>query len=244
MIFKTRPNYSASLDGVNEYVKGGNSSPYNFEWTDSFTVGAWVKPDLTTNEFPIAGKFFNETGWNLLIRSTGRVQSRHITGSFVAGRAMQNYTSTGVITSGELTHIVMTYDGTGTSSGTKIYVNGEFISWDITGADLTSGTMVSTSSVFEMGSITGLSWYSEGELYDIRVWDKVLSATEIKNEHNYGSSIQEVPSATANLIGHCTFGEDYTWDGSNITFTDESGTYVNGYVSTNMDLSNLNEIIS
>jgi hypothetical protein len=245
MIFKTRPNYFTTFDGVNEGVKAISNLHYKFEWTDTWSFGCWVKPDITTNLFPLVTNWFDQTGYLFFINGTGRVSFQLRSGAFINGRCLAIQTADNTITSNELVHILITYDGGGVTASAKAYVNGVLLNWDnVTFNTINASTIQHPGTRFQMGTeSTSLGWYGEGEYHDCRVWDKVLDQDEVDNEYNEGSAIQETPTAIANLIGHCTFGEDYTWTGSVIQFTDQSDTFIR-YDSVNMTLDNLNIVTS
>ena len=80
-------------------------------------------------------------------------------------------------------HIVVTYDGSGASSGINFYINGD--SETFTGSGSNSGG-VSNSENFEIGARTGASDAVDGKLSNISVFNVVLSEDDVLNLYNNG----------------------------------------------------------
>ena len=110
---------------------------------------------------------------------------------------------TGVLTSyvGSWIHIAATYDGSGSSSGIKIYVNG--VRED--NANNNAGSYVamqSNTGPFTIGS--GFSYYANGNIDETAIFNSELSASDVTSIYNSGTPTT-LPSGA---VAHYKMGED------------------------------------
>jgi hypothetical protein len=157
------------FNGVNGYVNCGNAIGYGSE----MTIIGTIKPKYTSR-INIIGKDNGVTrGFYVDILDTGRLR-------FVfsqTGSTIQHYDSVTPLGNNQKNTFAITFKG-GVNS--KIYINGAL---DITGA--TSLTSIFNNSLdFNIGFNVGLSNYFNGEIQDIRVYNRELTEQEIKDYHN------------------------------------------------------------
>jgi hypothetical protein len=219
---------------------------FNFERTDTFSMSAWIKTD---GNFPSGcanaiignskhvgndiGYFFFVSGSNCW---TGAGYENTLslqlwsTGS-CAGGALDIHSPLGAITPNIWKHVLVTYDGSGDLSGVKMYIDG--VSQSLTKystCTITVGTM-KTNQPMRIGDDYTNDYFS-GSLDEVRVYNRVLSATEAKQLYNTtaGAKINAPvagPNLTSGLVGWWTF------DGNNMlsNVKDSSGQGNNGFMS-------------
>ena len=86
--------------------------------------------------------------------------------------------ATTVMSTTSWTHVVVAYDGTGLASGVRIYVNGVLETLSVTDDNLDSGDDVSNTLPITIGGYDSGSSHYTGDLDDVRVYDRALTANE------------------------------------------------------------------
>jgi Concanavalin A-like lectin/glucanases superfamily len=123
--------------------------------------------------------------------------------------------NTGVFSANKWNHIVNTYDVT--SGNRSIYVNGSMVAHDSVAA-------FTGDTVGQIGywPISGERWL--GRIDDVRIYNRALSATEIKQLYNLGAAnVGHSNTIISNgLVGHWTF-DDGSIDWHTNTVADMSG---------------------
>lgn len=147
----------------------------NFERTDSFSYGAWIKPPKNASGAPIArmddGNAFR--GFDLYL-SRGRVAA-HIIHAW-PGDAIKVNTKAG-LKPGQWQHVLVTYDGSSKAAGVKIYFDGVEQPWEIEQNNL-RGT-IRTDKTLYLGRRNPGSPF-RGEVDDVRIYGRSLSAQEVQ----------------------------------------------------------------
>lgn len=163
-------NNGLQLEGG--FVDLGNVG--DFEQTDSFSYGCWVKPKGNPNGVPI-GKM-NEgnshRGWDIYINQ-GTV-SVHIINAW-PNNALK-VTTEAKIPADKWSHIFATYDGSSKADGVKIYINGKSEKWKIEQNGL-SGT-TKTTVPLKLGRRNNSSQLN-GIIDDVRIYKRRLSDAEV-----------------------------------------------------------------
>jgi hypothetical protein len=155
-----------------------------FEKTESFSLSAWVKRGGTGVNDTIISKMEssgNFRGYLLFISSTNLVKFvlRNVNTS--SNRLFVDSTST--ITDTNWHHILMTYDGSSSVSGVKIYIDG--VSDTLT----TSGTLSATtlnSSPFNIGARNSNSLFATATIDEVSVFNTELSSSDVTSIYNSG----------------------------------------------------------
>jgi hypothetical protein len=178
---------SASFNATGDKIELANSSILSFERTSSFSIKGWIYiSSINVNRFFVSkmvngGNYNGYAVWQdgssnaikvELIRATG------VTGIVVI-------TSSAFTTLNTWTKLLITYDGSSSASGVKIYLNGQLQSLT-TFADDLNATMVS-SVAMQIGNRGG-SFNLDGGLDDIGIIGSVVSvdweATEYANQNS------------------------------------------------------------
>lgn len=225
-------NSSLLLNGTStDFCVVGDSPEYHFGGTSDspFSAACWMKPDVA-NRFRMISVYseLNPQGkeWAFVNTNAGELMlllARSNTISLLAKCSndnMNNYI-------GSWVHVACTYDGRGGSNATdgiKLYING--VSSEDTKTTNSQYTNMPTTptdlSIGWLGLSTGND-YSDGKLSDCRVYDKVLSLSEVQD-------LESGTDVTSGLIGHWLTNnndfQDYSPSGNYIEtgsqFADES----------------------
>lgn len=168
----SRSDWALDFDGKN-YVDLGDVA--NFERTDSFSYGGWVKPQkgatgalLARMDSPNAHR-----GFDMLVGDD--VISVHLIHNW-PGNAIKVKTKKRLAPD-KWQHVFATYDGSSKAAGISIYVDGEPWEWTIEQDGLTE--TIQTPKSLLIGSRHGGSPL-RGSIDEVQVFQRQLSATEIK----------------------------------------------------------------
>jgi len=192
-------DYALTFDGSNERVEvptykgqAGRSAR---------TMSAWVNADLTNKVILSWGK--NEAGQKWVFRTnsqngdpdTLRVE---VNGGFQVG-------STDIVGTG-WQHVVATWenDGSPNVGDVKLYVGG---SLETNSSTNTNGINTNTSQNFWIGGESFGSRYFDGEIDDVAVWNRVLTATEIASLAA-GTAPTAIPTVAPNAALHYDAAQD------------------------------------
>ncbi len=162
------------FDGSNDYVDiGSGLSPL----TD-FTVAAWVNPVKSDVDLHIISKGNNGTNtqWELTTSTvSGQVDFR----AWSSGTGPSGVRSTLSLPVGSWTHVVGTYDGT----TWRIYWNGVLDNTSTMPGPVATAYNIYIGAVDIVGS-PGQFW--EGLIDDVRIYDRVLTDSEIQSLYLLG----------------------------------------------------------
>jgi len=203
----TKGKYGSALqfDGVDDYVDCGNVLNIDlpitmsvFCYIDSLDAPAFIfgSDDVSTYY-----------GWMFYISTTGKVVLLYGDG----GGAASNYrraflTGEGTVTTGTWYHIVGIIRG---PTDMAVYVNGSEVSGTYSGS---GGDMAHSSDPARIGARTASGDYFHGLIDEVRIYNRALSAEEIRYHYNRGRP-----------IAHWRFDE-----GSGTTTYDSSGNEYHG----------------
>lgn len=169
---QSREDWALDFNGKN-YVDLGDVA--NFERSESFSYGGWVKPQkgatgalLARMDSPNAYR-----GFDMLVGDD--VISVHLIHNW-PGNAIKVKTKKR-LTPDKWQHVFATYDGSSKASGIKIYVDGEPWEWTIEQDGLTE--TIQTPKSLLIGSRHGGSPL-RGSVDEVQVFQRELSANEIK----------------------------------------------------------------
>ncbi len=161
------------LDGTEKsFVTAGK--PVNFERTDSFSYGCWVRQPGRGIGALLAkmDDAAQQRGFDLLV-SDGKLFFHLI--SAWPDNALRVSTKT-VLPKDAWTHVFATYNGSGKSAGLKLYVNGREVPFDITNDTLTGSTANQTT--LNLGKRSTLQAF-KGSIDDVRIYGRVLDPKEV-----------------------------------------------------------------
>ena len=220
-------NHSVLFDGSNDEIDftttalqtALNASNANFKASGSVSI--WARFENTSS---------NGQLWDFCIDTNNRIQLQYkhsddkLTFTFKGSSTskLTNYDpSSGLENDGNFHHIVCTWDG----SSAKLYVDGSLRDTeDIEGVAL-DGDFDDTAGATGVEFIQGTSFNGNadfnGYLDDFAIYSDVLSASNVTNLYNSGTSDQSRVSTVGTIVAHWTFNE-----GTGTTVTDR----INGYV--------------
>jgi hypothetical protein len=178
---------SLVFDGVNDYVNCGNV--LNFNYTDVFTLSAWIKRSSTgtgvqniiskqSMSSPYQGYQF---GFNV---NTGGSQG------YLGVNTIGNYPSHAMGIQTQTTYndtnwhyVVATYNGNGSYTGLKLYVEGELktSSYHYIG---TSSVSFSNSKDLQIAARDGVNQLFSGSIPQVFIYNKALTPQEIQQNYN------------------------------------------------------------
>jgi hypothetical protein len=167
-------NASLNFDGIDDYATVPFSSSYQ---QSTVTVSAWVKTPTINSSYMIAAteNAASNTGWRLAYADSGSGYRIQVC-MYTAGTQECQYGTTN-ITANQWSHFVFTYDGT----NTKIYKDGKLE----TTVAMTAYT-VGSGSLY-IGNHAPNSFYFNGQIDDVRVYNYPLTATQVRDLYTSGA---------------------------------------------------------
>lgn len=180
----------------------------DFDTKQAFSYGAWVNPQRTTGIAAIMSRMDeanNYRGWDLWIEE-GRVGT-HIVSKWM-GDAVKVVTAN-PIPAKAWTHIMVTYDGSATEAGVKIYVNGILQEARQVQVNALKGS-IKTNVPLRIGRRTNGGVLSNHGLQDLRIYDRALSASEVDALKN-ASRTAWIVSKPADKRAEADKNEIFTW---------------------------------
>ncbi|MCX6152365.1 MAG: LamG domain-containing protein [Ignavibacteriales bacterium] len=163
------PNKAANFNGSDSWIDFGDTHPL----ITSFSVSLWVKPDIrissTSNPSLIcdAGSYRGFRIYHEL--DSLRFEAQNYSGWASPGWGISESTL------GHWVHIV----GTNQNGLVKLYINGSIFKI------LEGGAGLASTLNLEMGRDTNIdTWYWQGALDDVRIYNKILSEAEVLALYN------------------------------------------------------------
>ena len=232
--------YSLNFDGIDDYVTFGDKNDFSFGNGTSdtpFSVSAWIKM-VDATKFRILSKSASGAGNIEWLFGVGGTDKLTLTLFDNAG-SNQIKRESAAITSdeGSWINVVGTYNGSGSNTDINIYINGVDAN-DSAGGAGTYVAMHNGTAALEMGrfvSDSGNATYSDGNIDEVSLWNKELSAGEVTAIYNSGTPTDL--SAASNLVGYWRNGD--TAGTSVYPVIEDNSTSGNGGIMTNMDSGNI-----
>lgn len=173
--------------------------------TTALTVECWVKPDVVNNDAYFLA--FNDSDYSnniqLGIDGSGQLKIMHDDG----------VTTGSTMTAGEWAHVAVTIAADDT---TIVYLNGVADITDTTTERPATDGYFSLAQEWDGGAVA--SNFFDGQIDELRVWDDVRTASEIRaNMH------RPLVGNEANLVAYLKLDE-----GTGTTLSDETGTVTDG----------------
>ncbi len=170
--------------------------------SSGITFEAWVTPDNTSNTNNI---FFigNDSGFGEFSAGTNSATA-FITTTTASG-VVNNVATGSVITAGQLHHIVFTMSNV-TNPVVNIYVDGTF---QVTNTG--SGTVIDTNANLKIGRYTtGNANDFDGKIHAVRVYNTVLTASEVAQNFRAGNTFSYSSIYSTDLAIHLDAADDTT----------------------------------
>ena len=186
------------FDGVNDAVRVEDSG--SLDLTAGMTLEAWVRPEslvawdtVIMKEQPttLAYALYSNSNTNI------PVTEAHI------GGAVRRASGGGQIPLNAWTHLAGTYDG----GAIRMFVNGVLV-----GQSGRTGPIATSTSPLRIGGNAIWPEWFHGQIDDVRIYNRALTATEIQADMNTPTlppppSDTEPPTAPTNLTANGTFGQ-------------------------------------
>tara|TARA_R110002051_G_scaffold317414_1_gene398533 strand:- start:9 stop:2825 length:2817 start_codon:yes stop_codon:yes gene_type:complete len=230
-----------SFDG-SDYVSTSETG-LDFQVADSFSIAFWFKSAQTSE-----GGFINRwnssnVGW-LILKDTGTTCSFRFSSSW-SSNAFRIIATDDAFSDDEWHHLAVTYNGTG-YAGLEMYLDGTLL----TTTDSLTGTVgaITYTTSLEIGDKNGTSQSDkyDGEIDDIGIWKRVLTATEISDLVNNTESTPTFNPSFANNNGWTITqaGSGATLNGVNnnkfefyMPYVNAGGTLYQNYISLGVTLA-------
>jgi len=205
-----RDSYSFAFDGTNDYVDCGSASAIDDIFDGGGTIMGWIKAesDGGGNFGRIISKESGANGtdgWSLTVEDEG---SGAVDINFMVGHATTygRWTSASrEITLNTWTHFAVVYDDDSTSNNPVIYING--VSVTLTEVSTPAGAKSTDASQnLLIGASALASRYFDGNISDIAIFNKELSAAEVRENMGPGLDLNSL-STTANIVAWWRFGD-------------------------------------
>ncbi len=165
-----------TFDGSTSYLNGGDV--LDMERTDSYTIYAWGYHNNGTNGAIISKMTSNapNQGWDMLWSWDNYIVG-HLINSW-SGNAIREYSTTAGYGTGTWTQFAITYDGTSSAAGFRIYANGAELGTVIDVNTLSATTVTGTS--MHIGVRAGGGNWFNGIVDEVEVSTVARSADWIK----------------------------------------------------------------
>jgi hypothetical protein len=178
------------FDGTNDYVQLANESNFDFDRFDSYSIAAWIYRDSAADEDDIVLKVVNSTnyqGYALWLDPSGTCNGG--TGSScvafdfanAASDSLKVWTPNNSVPVAQWVHIALTYSGTSTAAGVRIYINGVNQTLNVQYDALSSGTALNNAPVVIGADPVGPGGCCNfnGRIDDVRIFNRALTAAEV-----------------------------------------------------------------
>jgi hypothetical protein len=168
-----------SFDGVNDYIRVLDNPSLRFTQDSSFTLSTWINPVSTAGQGVLLGKFQTDSKSNLFTYNMDWwLESQGI--GFQAAQSGYSYVNLaspwGVAPVGSWSHIACVYD----NRNMTIYVNGELAASGYFPYETGTNTADNDFGIGAALISSGVEKYFNGSLDDIRIYNRALTAGEIK----------------------------------------------------------------
>jgi chitodextrinase len=194
-----------AFDGVNDYVELATTTPYAIT-TQPFTVSAWVYLNsFATSNYPhvITLRTNTSSAYQIFLSNQSSYLGIAI-GSASSWARLKTNTSAASLTGG-WHHVAVTYTGTGASTANKFKIYLDGVSKTLSNA----GTFTPLSQGNYIGWSGAPGEYWNGRIDEVRMYNRVLTQTEIQNDMNTPLASDTVPptvSLTSPLQGTTVSG--------------------------------------
>ena len=179
---------SLSFNGGSYFATLANPASFSFERTDTWSASLWVKPVANISN-GLLTKQLVPTGWNFFQRSgsANPTFALELASSISGSRIAVNTSTEWPL--GIWRHVVVTYNGSSTAAGVKIYVDGVLRGLN-TIADALGTNSILTSAAPQINGRGGATFLGSQTEDEVRVYTKgvVLSPDWITSEFNNQSS--------------------------------------------------------
>ena len=152
----------------------------DFEKNEKFSYGGWIKAGRNGVFGGILARMDEKAGyrgWDLW--QNDRMLAVHIIDSW-PDNGMKVTTRGNVVKPGKWQHVFVTYDGSGKPGGIKIYVDGKEEALKVEKNTLKADASIRTKTPLRIGQRSHTQVFDGGAIQDVRVYDRMLAAGEVK----------------------------------------------------------------
>lgn len=168
--------------GSNNNIIIGNIAALSFARTNSFSLTSWIK--TTANNLTVFSKLDSSSpfsGYETQVQPGGQFRL-YLENTFSTnGIAKQTVT---LVNTGAWVFTAITYDGSSTAAGVKLYVNAVPDAGTVTSDTLTGSTTNSIPA--QIGARNSASAWFNGTIEDVRVYGSVLTSAQITAMYSSG----------------------------------------------------------
>ena len=175
--------------GAAPIVSAGNTLEVgdvgNFERDQAFSYGAWVRPARNNMHGAIIARMDERSkyrGWDLWYQNGSF--GTHIIDSW-PDNALKVLTRKAIAKPTKWQHVFVTYDGSGTVEGIKVYVDGQSEPLKTERNDLAADASIRTSTPLRIGQRSHAAVFEGGAIQDVRIYDRQLTEDEVKAIQEY-----------------------------------------------------------
>lgn len=198
-------NGAIQFDGTNDYIDALDHNDFSPVGTP-FSVAAWVQlvGENSAVEFEIANKYAtNQIEWAFFISSDALYFNLwdNVNGGNIGRKDTNDYSL--YEDSGSYIFVVATYDGSNTSAGVNLYLDGD----DCDCADEENGSyscLANTTSTLQMAYRSGSPNKASGMIDNVMVFDEELTAAQVLRLYNDGDGTEN-PNAMESSTGKGTW---------------------------------------
>lgn len=177
----------AGFNGISSLITINNESQFDFERTNSFTIGVWIKLNEISNKCILnkINVLGNYEGFQIYTTSQNKINVGLISNGYTSNQI--DVTSIDTVLIDKWHNIIVTYNGSSLASGISIYLNGSKLS-------TTSLATTLTGSILNNIKIgIGRRWttepYLNGYLDEIIIENRAWTASEVKKYFSYTKAI-------------------------------------------------------
>ncbi|KUK77512.1 MAG: hypothetical protein XD93_0281 [candidate division WS6 bacterium 34_10] len=225
--------YGRSFNGTtSDYISVPHSSGFSFDRTTHYTLEAWIKTSSTATQRIMAklNQVAPYTGYDIAIVNN-KIRT-HLIGTWSTSAIQVDGSTT--VTDGKWHHVVVTYDGSSSASGIKIYVDGALETPTVGNNNLTTSTTNTTP--FTIGLRNNGDTPFNGLIDEVVLYSMDLTSSEVLSRYREGLDIKDSSGNNNHGTGN-GYGTAYVNNakvGTAIEFDgDASGDHVNGGPVTN-----------
>jgi len=181
-------NSALDFDGSNDRVDLGNGQSLNFSSSEPFSIAAWIKPDIIKISFILSRSesATEKAGYQFVLRPDAKLAFAIINDNTTSPRDRFIVDGDSLdVAQGAWNHVVVTYDGSLSTSGVTFYVNGVaetahvIIENNLVGSGLTDApTMIATREQLDL--------VFDGQIDEVAIFGRVLDSAEVQAQYSNG----------------------------------------------------------
>lgn len=221
------------FDGADDYVTVNSATSIND--ISPMTISAWIYPkSLGQNGF---GRILDKSlttsptfGWDFQLTTTNVL---HFVVDYDGANDLVRESGANAVTLNTWQHIVVTWDGSSAQTGVHLYINGIETSYT-NNTDGAGNRVTDAGNNLVIGNnATNFNRTFDGNIDDVRVYNRVLSAQEITRLYKMGGTFYinttRKDSLTNGLLAYWTFDANDVSGADPFYVYDKSG---NGYIAS------------